>query len=85
MRDEAERRDAREALVRYADVSADALRCDADAAAADLLRETRRLGEEALAAKLEAQRALRVERAAQERVAHLERVAAERETRVVQL
>jgi centrosomal protein CEP290 len=85
MRDEAERRDAREALVRDADVSADALRGDADDAAADLLRETRRLGEEALAAKLEAQRALRVERAAQERVAHLERVAAERETRVVQL
>jgi len=84
MRDEAERRDARAAVRGETPTSSNDVSEDAEHAA-ELVRETRRLGEEALAAKLEAQRARRVERAAQERVAHLERVAAERESRVVQL
>ena len=84
MRDEAGRRDARAAVRGETPTSPNDVSEDAEHAA-ELVRETRRLGEEALAAKLEAQRARRVERAAQERVAHLERVAAERESRVVQL
>ena len=86
MRDEAGRRDARAAVRGETPKSPKEKNVSEDTEhAAELVRETRRLGEEALAAKLEAQRARRVERAAQERVAHLERVAAERESRVVQL
>ena len=86
MRDEAGRRDARAAVRGETPTSPNEKNVSEDTEhAAELVRETRRLGEEALAAKLEAQRARRVERAAQERVAHLERVAAERESRVVQL
>ena len=85
MRDEAGRRDARAAVRGETPKSPKEKNVSEDTEhAAELVRETRRLGGGA-AAKLEAQRARRVERAAQERVAHLERVAAERESRVVQL
>lgn len=58
---------------------------DADEERDVLLREMRRLGEEALTLKLEASRALRAERAAAERVQYLQNVANERELRCVSL